>query len=294
MTKKYYYFNTLTKERENLLKTFDRLTPEQFEELTAKARAEFNAQNVTAKHGRKNFDNEGALITGADTLNGFYFPSAELINTQTNYKLLLIAFEIVRGYDFEKHQPKPETVRPVAIYIDDCENLYTRHVATLDTRPLEDWKKELQKNISDAKARAELWGKVKRLYKKNGEPFAVFSKNFDGVKIIEEWHSLKFKIYGQTSGGEWVDDSLYYSDAWPLATVDDVMPTIKKYIEQLTEYTARLENTLKNADIVYFDIFGGLFEKLLKYETPSNADGIQIQYLRYTVRDMLQKFYYSI
>jgi len=294
MTKKYYYFNTLTKERENLLKTFDRLTPEQFEELTAKARAEFNAQNVTAKHGRKNFDNEGALITGADTLNGFYFPSAELINTQTNYKLLLIAFEIVRGYDFEKHQPKPETVRPVAIYIDDCENLYTRHVATLDTRPLEDWKKELQKNISDAKARAELWGKVKRLYKKNGEPFAVFSKNFDGVKIIEEWHSLKFKIYGQTSGGEWVDDSLYNSDAWPLATVDDVMPTIKKYIEQLTEYTARLENTLKNADIVYFDIFGGLFEKLLKYETPSNADGIQIQYLRYTVRDMLQKFYYSI
>lgn len=292
--KKFYYFKTLTNDREKLLKTFDHLTPEQFDELTAKARAEFNAQTVTAKHGHKNFDNESALITGADTLNGFYFPSAELINPQTNYKLLLIAFEIVRGYDFEKHQPKPETVRPVAIYEDEGENLYTRHAAALDLRPLEDWKRELQKNINDAKARAELWGKVKRLYKKNGEPFATLSKNFDGVEVGPRWDSYKLEIHGYTAAGVWASDSLFDCDRYPLKNIDDIMPSIRKYIDYLTEYAARLENTLKNADAVYFDIFGGLFEKLLKYETPSNADGIKIPHLLYTVRTMLQNFYYSV
>lgn len=292
--KNYYYFKELTKERENKIKTFDRLSAAEFDELTTKARAEFNAQNVKAAHGRKNFDHESAIITGPDTLNGFYFPGAELINPETNYKLLLIAFETVRGYDFEKHEPKPETLRPVAIYEDERETLYTIHTATLDTRPLDDWKKELQKNSDSARARAELWRNVKRLYKKNGEPFALISKNFDGVQVIEDGSAYKLEISGRDPGGAWISDTLYNCDRYPLKNIDDIIPSIIKYSDYLTEYANEQENILKFADSIYGDVFGGLFEKILKYQTPSNADGVQLKYFIHTVREMINKFYVSI
>lgn len=294
MTKQYYFFKPFTKAREKMLNSFEHLTDEQFDELTAQARAEFNAQNVTAKHGSRSFDNESAFVSSGDTLNGYYFPSAELVDIHSGFELLLISFEIVRSFDFERHEWKPETLRPLAIYKDAAENLYTRHATTLDTRPLEDWKQKLQKDIDNYKTRAELWRNVKRLYKKNGEAFAVFSKNFDGVKIVEEWNRIKFQVSGRTQSGDWITDWITDSEAWPLAAVEDVLPTINKYIEQMTENAATLENTLKNADTFYFDIFGGLFEKLLKYETPSDKNKIKLSHPLWIVRDLLQKFYYNI
>lgn len=288
------YFKELTKDRESKLKVFDRLTPSEYDELTAKACAEFNAQKVTAKHGAKTFTSSAAFISSADALHGFYICGAELVNAATNYKLLLIAFETVRGYDFQKHEPKPETLRPVAIYQDDRENLYTIHTATLGTRPLDKWKKELENKAETAKARADLWRGVQRLYKKNGEPFALVSKNFDGVRVIEAGDGFNLETSGRAANGAYISDKLYNCDLYPLKNIDDVMPTIKKYIDYLTEYANETESTLKKADAIYNDVFGALLEKILKYQTPSNSDGLRLDYFLYTVRELVNDFYISL
>lgn len=292
--KNYHYFKELTAEHQTKLKLFEHLTPSEFDELTAKARTEFAAQNVTAKHGRKNFDNESAFVSNSDTLNGFYFPGAEFVHLETGFKLLLIAFEAVRGYDFKKHEPTPETLRPVAVYEDERENLYTIHTAHLDTRPLEKWQTDLQKKIDDATARAELWRNVKRLYKKNGEPFAILSKNFDGVTVTENGNAYRASVSGRSSSGAWVSDTLYDCDKYPLKTLDDILESINKYIEYLTEYAHETENTLKHSTAIYNDVCGAMFEKILKYQTPTNTDGLKLDYFLYTVREWIDQFYVSL
>lgn len=287
--KKYFYFKELTEEREKKLASLDSLTAAQFDELEKKARAEFNNQPITARRGSRHFDNESAYITSGDSLNGFYFPSAQLVHGGTNYKLLLIAFERVRGYDFQKHEPKPERLEPVAIYEDERENLYTIHAATLDTRPLDEWREKLQANADHARSRAELWRQVKRLYKKDGAPFATLSKNFDGVRIIEEYNALKLEVSGRTDGGAYISDILYNCDRYPLKNIDDVIPTINKYINYLTEYAAEQERTRDNAEKIYMDVFGTIYEKILKYQTPTNADGLKLEHFYFTVRELLEK-----
>ena len=143
--KKFNYFKELTKERENRLKVFDHIAPKEFDEISAQARDLFNAQKVTAEHGAKNFDTTTAFISGADTLNGFYICGADLRNAETKYKLYLIAFDVCHHYDFNNHTRKPDTLRPVAIYKDSNENLYTSEAIAMDLKPLEDWQKELVK-----------------------------------------------------------------------------------------------------------------------------------------------------
>ena len=50
-----YHFAHLTKEREKKLAIFESLSPAQYDDMSKKARAEFNAQNITAERGRLNF-----------------------------------------------------------------------------------------------------------------------------------------------------------------------------------------------------------------------------------------------
>ena len=287
--KKYFYFKELTEEREKKLASLDGLTAAQFDEVTKQARAEFAAQDVKIKNGSKTFDASTAFISSCDTLHGFYICGADLRNGATNYKLLLIAFERVRGYDFQKHEPKPERLEPVAIYEDERENLYTIHTATLDTRPLDEWREKLQANADHARSRAELWRKVKRLYKKDGAPFATLSKNFDGVRIIEEYNALKLEASGRTDGGAYISDTLYNCDRYPLKNIDDVIPTINKYIDYLTEYAAEQERTRDIAENIYIDVFGTIYEKILKYQTPTNAGGVKLEHFYFTVRELLEK-----
>lgn len=292
--KQFNYFKELTKERENRLKVFDHITPKEFDEISAQARELFNAQKVTAEHGAKNFDTATAFISGADTLNGFYICGADLRNAGTGYRLHIIAFIVVYNYDFEKHERKPDTLRPVAIYKDNNENLYTLEAVAMDLKPLEDWQKELKRRADEARDRAEIWQRVKRNYKKDGKPFAILSKNFDGVKVIEEYGALKLEIYGRTEKNIFVSDTLYNSECFPLKNIDDIIPSIKKYIEYLTESAKENENILNNSAKIYEDVFTATYEKILKYQTPSNADGIKIEHFNYRLCEMINKLYISL
>lgn len=292
--KQFNYFKELTKERENRLKVFDHIAPKEFDEISAQALELFNAQKVTAEHGAKNFDNATAFISGADTLNGFYICGADLRNAETKYKLYLIAFDVCRHYDFNNHTRKPDTLRPVAIYKDSNENLYTLEAIAMDLKPLEDWQKELKRRADEARNRAEIWQRVKRNYKKDGKPFAILSKNFDGVKVIEEYGALKLEIYGRTEKNIFVSDTLYNSERFPLKNIDDIIPSIKKYIEYLTESAKEYENILNNSAKIYDDVFSAIYEKILKYQTPSNADGIRLEHFYYTLREMINNLYISL
>lgn len=47
----------------------------------------------------------------------------------------------------------------------------------------QDAREKMEKSIKYYKVRIEAWENVKRIYKKNGEPFAILSKNFENARF---------------------------------------------------------------------------------------------------------------
>lgn len=287
------YFKELTKESEKNLKRFDHLTDKEFAELEKQAREVFNAQKVTIRNGLKDFECVTAFITHSDTYNGFYIAGADLRNAETGYKFHLIAFEVVHHYDFEKHERQPDTLRAIPIYKDDNETFYTVGAVYMDFHPLEKWQKELNKRITSAKNRAKLWQKVKRIYKKDGGTFANISKNFDGATVTEEYNGLKATV-DACIDFKYIGDTLYDCEKYPLKNIDDVLPTIKKYINYLQDSATQYEKILKHSKKIYIDTVGAIYEKILKYQTPSNSDGIKLDYFYFTLKDILQDLYIRV
>lgn len=291
-TRKFYYFKKATEEELKKLATFNKsFTAGEFEELEQKAKAEFKAQEINAKHGTKNFDNEAAFTSSG--INGFYFPSAELQNPETGYRLLVIAFNRFCGWDFVNKCKGKEEIKPIAIYTDSNEQLYFRRNTTLDYSPLQGWQKELQDSVNDAENQVFLWQQVKRCTKKDGGDFANVNKNFENATITVNYDgTLKIDVHGHT-GAKWASDTIYSTPQNPLKTVNDVMPAIAERIKYLENYAATKKAILEKSDKIYDDVFGAIFEKIIKYQTPSNDDGLQIDYFYSDVKNMLNKIYLS-
>lgn len=47
----------------------------------------------------------------------------------------------------------------------------------------QDAREKMEKSVKYYKVRIEAWENVKRIYKKNGEPFAILSKNFENARF---------------------------------------------------------------------------------------------------------------
>lgn len=286
-TKTLYHFAHLTKEREKKLVIFESLTPAQYDEIEKKARAEFNAQNITAERGRLNFNEESAFISSADTLNGFYFPSASLRDTKTNYKLLCISFELKKHFDFKTHQAKPDTLEPVAIYEDESEKLYIRIIDIIKNAPLEKWQQEINREILTAQVLAQAWRKVERLRKKGGGDFARMAQNFKGCTISPDADGYRVDIFAHSPYLGYISDTLYNINS-SIKTADDIEAAIDARISELDARAEEKTKILANSSQIYEEIAAALIEIINKYGTPSNAIGVYIPYFKYKVEDFLK------
>lgn len=281
-----YHFAKLDQTKKHLM-TLDGLTPGKLEDLTQKARETFNAQNITAAHGSLNFDRESAFISSPDSINGFFFPSADFRDKKTGFRLVCISFELKKHYDFANHRPGADTVEAVAIYEDSNEDLYFPIIDKIPGAPLEKWQQELKRRISEAQEHITAWQKVKRLKKKNGEDFASIQKNFEGVTISQSWDGFRVDLHFWTSESGYISDIIYNFKGEAIKTICDIEKAISDRIIYLTEYAAQNLEILKKSEQIYSETMRVLIETVNKYATP-NATGVVLPYFRYQVEEFLK------
>lgn len=281
-----YHFAKLDQTKKHLI-TLDGLTPATLEELTEKARETFNAQNITAAHGYINFDRESAFISSPDSINGFFFPSADFRDKKTDFRLVCISFELKKHYDFENHRPGADTVEAVAIYEDRNEDLYFTIVDKIPGAPLEEWRQKLKRNISYAQEQATAWQKVKRLRKKNGEDFANIQKNFEGATISPSWDGFRIDLHLWTPESGYLQDTIYNKSGEAIKTTGDIEKAIADRVAYLTEYAAQNLEILNKSEQIYNDTMRALIEAVNKYATP-NADGVTVPYFRHRIEEFIK------
>lgn len=292
--KKITYFKEFTATDEKNLKQFNKaLTSEEFGELYQMAKEAYKDTPHT-----KPFDNEQVFITSPNTFNGFYFPNNSKPEERTGYKLLLIAFEVVHHYDFNNHAVMPDTLRALPIYTDGAKN-YILKISILDRRPLEDWQRDLKKTIKDYTAKLKGWEKVKRIYKKDGKPFANIAKNFEGVKVFTvldtyEKKEYKLELYAGDCLTGYTSDCIYHCDSSPLNTLDDILPAIEKRKKQLQIYITEASQKLEFSEKIYLKIVGEYVQTVINYSTPTNREGVAFPHLHYYLKEMLKHIYLGL
>lgn len=69
-----------------------------------------------------------------------------------------------------------------------------------------DAKRITEKRIEYYTCRIEAWKKVERLYKKDGNPFSVLSKNFNNLTLRNSYGSNEAAVYFKDENGAYADD----------------------------------------------------------------------------------------
>lgn len=113
---------------------------------------------------------------------------------------------------------------------------------------IEDAKAKMQKSVKFYACRIEAWKNVTRLYKKDGKPFAILSKNFEGAKFVQKsyYHNQEeFTIYFTDENGSYQTD--YINVYTEKDTPDSIEKAIKDRIEQYEAWKEKDERGL--ADI---------------------------------------------
>lgn len=286
------YFKEFTATNEKNLKQFNEaLTPKEFSNLYKMAKEAYK----DTPHAEP-FDSEQVFISGENVLNGFYFPNNSKTEARTGYKLLLIAFKIIHHYNFKTHKKDPDTLEALPIYTDGQTN-YTLKTYPLNLRPLEDWQRQLKNSIKDCIAKIEGWQKVKRIYKKDGKPFANIDNNFDGVKVVTVSDTYEKKEYrlnlcvGDSLTSFRTSDTVYSCDDAPLNGIEDIIPAIKRRVGQLNSQIAETKQKLNLSKKIYLDIIGPYTKTILKYSTPTNRDGVECESLRYDFYEIFKNIY---
>jgi hypothetical protein len=261
-------------------------TPAEFDTLTEQARALFNRLNITARHGEKRFGNS-AFISSTGSMHGFFFPSDDLRERVTGRRLLCVAFKAVYKFSFKPFIKTLSGFIPVAVFEDENENYFILREAEHDATPLEAWQKEIKCAIEEYENRVLAWEQVKRDYKKDGGTFAKMQNNFVNCLIEPYGAHYKASVF-YSVGYRRERDTLCNSDNYPLTNADEITATINKYIEQLKKWTDEKRADLDSSAKIYAEIFQPLQAVILKYATPSNADGVKIDFLKHKVAEMVQ------
>jgi hypothetical protein len=294
---KFNYFKSFTGANE--FKTLDQLTAAEYEQIRNQAAELLTALKLKAKHGKKSID-ETAFISSADSMHGFFFPSSALYDTNTNYKLLLIAFKPHYNYDFENHTRTETTPKPVAIFEDANENYFTLETYTPSTAPLEKWQNKLKDNIDDYNGKIEALKQITRQYKKDGKPFANIEKNFTNCSVLAHYdyngNFLDYRVnyYYNTPARRYLSSTIYDTPAHPLKNIDDIMSAINatiKYYQQKIENTTQI---LNNSIEIYESVMMPYIENVLKWQTGTNNKNITIDYFEFAMREIIKDFYFHI
>lgn len=108
-------------------------------------------------------------------------------------------------------------------------------------------KAKMQKSVDYYASRIEAWKKVERLYKKDGKPFTVLSKNFKGATFVKKsyyYNQEELTVYFKDAYG-------YQNDYINVYTEKDTPDTIEQAIKnQIANYEAWKEKDEKGlADI---------------------------------------------
>ena len=106
-----------------------------------------------------------------------------------------------------------------------------------------------ERKLIERKTIVELWEGVKRVYKKDGNPFAVLSKNYVGGKIRKDGFGIWLLEVGCYSEElrKCVWDNILYVDEKSLEQIDE---EIKKRLQIRKDDVAHLEKTLQSLDEV--------------------------------------------
>lgn len=175
---------------------------------------------------------------------------------------------------------------------------------------LEAVKENLKKRIDNYTARIEMWEGVKRVYKKDGTPFKVLSKNFTGARFED---SSKYDprpelhVFGRIGSryesetlNAWgyVDEHKFNPEGreingggcvreWFVLTPDEIEQEVAERIAQLKGYRADLEKQLADAD----DIFTTFSEAIEKAFAEMTAKAGKYTSLYYECRDFAKNLY---
>lgn len=182
---------------------------------------------------------------------------------------------------------------------------------------LEGIKTELNKRLSYEKSILQAWENVTFPTKKDGTPFKVMSKNFDGAKMYHDdiaWHDYEKKLevgaFDDLNG--YIDESIscyemvkYITDKSMLEKTENIMPKepmleqvyvydlndikneIAKTIKRHKENIVSLEKQIDQAEKAYND-FVEAYRKAIQ-ELEENAG--EETSLFYTVRDTVKTRY---
>lgn len=103
-------------------------------------------------------------------------------------------------------------------------------------RTIPEAKAKMEKSCKYYAVRLAAWENVKRLYKKNGEPFATLSKNFSGAKFIEKYGNRYIEVHFKDESGAYNYDNITlmrnaYKGLEEATTPDEVESRINAQIE---------------------------------------------------------------
>ena len=76
---------------------------------------------------------------------------------------------------------------------------------------IEDAKNKMQKSVNYYACRIEAWKKVERLYKKDGKPFTVLSKNFSNLSFRNSYGNKYVAVFFTDENGAYQYDELNIS-----------------------------------------------------------------------------------
>lgn len=101
---------------------------------------------------------------------------------------------------------------------------------------IEDAKAKMQKSVEYYACRIEAWKKVERLYKKDGKPFAVLSKNFNNLTLMNRFGSNEAVVYFKDENGRYENDYINLeANSYTKEEAADTPEAIDKRITALIE-----------------------------------------------------------
>lgn len=115
---------------------------------------------------------------------------------------------------------------------------------------IEDAKAKMQKSVEYYACRIEAWKKVERLYKKDGKPFTVLSKNFSNLTFTSRFTSNYITVNFKDENGFYQTDEVLISATYKTEAADTPEAIEKRINAVIENYEAWKEKDEKGlADI---------------------------------------------
>lgn len=164
----------------------------------------------------------------------------------------------------------------------------------------DDIRNDLQKYINDYTAKIALWGNVTRVYKKNGDAFAVLSKNFTNCTFCTEYGFSKISVSGRSNTGDYVSDYIniahvnYKGDKTLEMNADEIETAIQELIAKYQLYISDHSEEITMLDDCYNALQAKLddIHALLNSISSKKPNSSHLS-LRYALEDVVDNYYFN-